>query len=247
MGASSITSIFTQTVAKLVIIDKRNMGTATTNMATAMKTMKASLSSTGAITKTNTDGSKSLEFDAHFNPNQLQFLVSVEEEKKADLATKTKEEQKAENQSPAIPQITMTTTLTFDHVINTNAFISECNPLSASVNTVVGLAASTAKKTVRDEVQALLAAMYYPTTRNVVFAWGKFFFMGFLSYANAQYTMFNANGDPIRAEVVIRIVDEGYGEVMLKQWQEQYDATFGSTNLLANGTDVVSSLFNVSL
>ena len=58
---------------------------------------------------------------------------------------------------------------------------------------------------VRPIVELLIAATVFTSTRWIGFAWNKTLFWGELVSVNATYTMFDKEGEPVRAKVGIRI------------------------------------------
>ena len=60
-------------------------------------------------------------------------------------------------------------------------------------------------KSVRPIVELLIGATVFPSTRWVGFAWNKTLFWGELVNVSATYSMFDMEGEPVRAKVAIRI------------------------------------------
>lgn len=65
------------------------------------------------------------------------------------------------------------------------------------------------KPLVRQQVEGFLAALQNKHTRRVSFIWGKLCYSGYLNRIQASYVMFNAKGDPIRANVSLSIRQAG--------------------------------------
>lgn len=247
MGASSFTSLFTINAASLVVYDKRNVEEqSSSGVSVSGLTDVASSLADGVTDTTTSSGVSKVTFTVNFDPSNVQFMSSSNQKPVTNLATSNQEGTQAESQSAEVPTIIMSTTLIFDHTVNSNAFVNDI--LGPSISTVAGSISSLAGtvRTVRDEVQALLGAMYFATTREVEFIWGDFSFKGQLIYLNSQYTMFNFDGKPVRAQVYLRI-SQGAGGEVLSLWQKQYEATFGAVTSLSNATDAVSSILNISL
>lgn len=64
------------------------------------------------------------------------------------------------------------------------------------------------KASVRHMVELLVGAAVFTSTRWVGFAWNDMLFWGELVNVNATYTMFDTEGEPVRAKVMIRIRQE---------------------------------------
>lgn len=60
-------------------------------------------------------------------------------------------------------------------------------------------------KSVRPMVELLIGATVFPSTRWVGFAWNKTLFWGELVNVSATYSMFDMEGEPVRAKVAIKI------------------------------------------
>lgn len=114
---------------------------------------------------------------------------------------------------PLAVYIMISYTLIFDSVDIADAFAADKFNLSAG--SVVKNAASAISTgitgreyTVRPFVEGFLAAMRDPDHRTVIFEWGRLRYVGMMNRVNCKYTMFNPNGEPIRAEVQISMISE---------------------------------------
>lgn len=168
-------------------------------------------------------------------------------------------------------------TLIFDETFLSDAFASDKFQLTAS--NLIGGAASllstavTGKTyTVRPFVEGFLAAMRDPDHRTVIFQWGSLRYVGVMNELSAKYTMFNPNGEPIRAEVDVTLFSEslpyeGYtpavdkkGNEFMKKfvslqnnndylsyWTNRYNAIVGDKSSLSGKTikNVATSLLNL--
>lgn len=130
--------------------------------------------------------------------------------------------------------------LIFDDTDNEDAFLSESARLHPetlnrnagnyrnSPNQILSVRENRKNKkehTVRRQVEGLLAALRNEYTRRVSFIWGRLCYSGYLNTIQADYTMFNPEGNPIRAEVRIGILcmDENLEQGNMGQWQKHYD------------------------
>ncbi len=114
---------------------------------------------------------------------------------------------------PLAVYINISYTLIFDATDIANAFASDKFNLSASSITKTAVSAITSavtgkEYTVRPFVEGFLAAVRDPDHRTIVFEWGRLRYVGILSRVDCKYTMFNPNGEPIRAEVQIGMLSE---------------------------------------
>ena len=100
---------------------------------------------------------------------------------------------------------TMNVQLIFDEVNMYDAFMVN------NVNSPVGAIAQAAKYAVEKEysvqhqIEGILSLLTMDVTRQVVFYWSKMCFRGELTAVQANYTMFNKSGNPIRGVVNLSI------------------------------------------
>lgn len=104
-------------------------------------------------------------------------------------------------------------TLIFDETFLSDAFASDKFQLTASnliggVASLISTAVTGKTYTVRPFVEGFLAAMRDPDHRTVIFQWGRLRYVGMMNELSARYTMFNPNGEPIRAEVDVTMFSE---------------------------------------
>ena len=133
----------------------------------------------------------------------------------------------------ASTRIDMSFKIAFDKSNPQDAFYADKFTLS---QTSIGL-----KKTgklsnsVQPEVEALTAIVRNGERRLVRFAWGDMAYEGVLNSVNAEYVMFNINGEPCRAFVSLSMVlyDAEVAGANTDIWQNEYQTDFYSmTNLL---------------
>lgn len=104
-------------------------------------------------------------------------------------------------------------TLIFDETFLSDAFASDKFQLTASnliggVASLISTAVTGKTYTVRPFVEGFLAAMRDPDHRTLIFQWGRLRYVGVMNELSARYTMFNPNGEPIRAEVDVTMFSE---------------------------------------
>ena len=210
--------------------------------------------------------------EVHFNPNQVSFQARPGRKvQKQDYARKQKGEPGDVNYTyvMAAPRITMTVPLIFQDFERSDAFMMEkLSDPAAMARFGITSAANAINKdsySVRPVVEGLISVMQSHYRKVITFAWGKMFYTGVLNSVNAEYTMFNMSGNPIRAVVTLNMIltpdeDAFTGlskdmQGMLKDnfqepWKESYD------NLIQNQKDytdfgsvgnTVGNLFNLKL
>lgn len=115
--------------------------------------------------------------------------------------------------------------LIFDDTNNNDAFTTVETPttIEGAANTIksVAMMANNTEFSVRPYVEGLLGALFDPCAKQVVFVWGKQAFKGELTEIRPTYTMFNKNGEPIRAKVSITILQDG-GNNDSAYWKKAY-------------------------
>lgn len=194
------------------------------------------------------DPSKTKTFTVHFNPSKLQIYASTIPVPKPDAQGKENL-----NDSTTKARMTLTTTLFFDEMNVYDSFMVDKFTMGLSASGVTNIASSIAKNgmgkkwSVRDEVEGLIAALRNPYTRNVSFRWADFTFTGQLNTVNAQYTMFSTSGEPVRAQVQLRIQHE-MDDVYLDKWYKEYDsAMMGDASSLTGAAQKVGNILNFNL
>lgn len=185
-----------------------------------------------------------IRFAVQFNPAELSIAAEGEDESQdyvSDAAGSGSVIRKRQLSSRA----RVSFRLIFDGTDNEDAFLSESavlHPDTMKKNAgnyrsspkgllnAGGNRKSQKEHTVQTQVEGLLAALRNEYTRKVSFIWGNLCYSGYLNTVQAEYTMFNPDGSPIRAEVRIGILcmDEQLGQGSMGQWQKHYEALTGS-------------------
>jgi len=164
-------------------------------------------------------------------------------------------------------------TLIFDETFLADAFASDKFQLTASnliggVSSLISTAVTGKTYSVRPFVEGFLAAMRDPDHRTVIFQWGRLRYVGMMNELSAKYTMFNPNGEPIRAEVDVTMLSESLPQETyvpaiddqpahmistqnnndyLSYWTNRYNAIVGDKSSLSGKTikNAMTSLFNL--
>ncbi len=100
--------------------------------------------------------------------------------------------------------------------------------------------------TVRPVAEGFLAAVRSSSRRRVIFRWGDkaqggLEYGGFLNHVQCRYTMFDAKGQAVRAEIDLSLVSgnhDGYNDV--KEWRNRYDAVMRDRNRVLRLPDAAS-------
>lgn len=143
-------------------------------------------------------------------------------------------------------------TLVFDAMSTDNAF-QYSRFTNLSVQRVAADLTTMAKNfSVKNEVEALVSLILNDHTRIVEFDWANMSFMGEVTNINSQFTMFNPEGDPVRATVTLTIqqhhfenVDGKYNPIntaFTKIWDNKIDKVFGEADDF--GTDITNDSDN---
>lgn len=83
---------------------------------------------------------------------------------------------------------------------------------------------------VKKPVEGLISLLMDKESRQVIFVWNNMFFHGELVSVDANFTMFNKLGNPIRATADIRILQSNGNATFASDkqyWQDAFDAVYG--------------------
>lgn len=153
-------------------------------------------------------------------------------------------------------RVYLTVQLVFDQVDPLDAFIQDktnvapTNLATGGIKTAMTIAGKK-KVTVQETVEGFIAMLRSPNTRNVKFSWGQMYYEGVVNNVNAQYTMFNMQGQPIRAHVSLSIMcvdGSSSAEEMGDPWKTAFDKMCDAGGF--NGVKEVQeigNLFNISM
>jgi len=152
-------------------------------------------------------------------------------------------------------RIAMNVNLIFDKVDPQDAFMAD--KLNTSTTAMISGAAKAVKTamgrkdhSVQTEVEGFMAAIRSVYTRRITFYWGRLCYEGVLNRIAARYTMFNVNGQPIRAIVALSLVcaDENVSARSMGRWQQQYYEAFqGQSQSYVKAAQKAGNLLNFNL
>lgn len=216
----------------------------------AANAVNAAAALTGGVSSVNVAQYKKPKyFKVQFNPSELQIDSSVPFEQHLDSQV-SGQVRTAVNDASVRPTVTLSVNLYFDQFDKADAFRStminpNLNAADLATNVATGIAKLTGKTwSVQPQVEALLAAICNNNTRNVTFCWADFSFIGSLSTADVEYTMFSTSGRPIRATVSLRITQE-LDPKNLANWDKDFNSAFKGG--ISSITNSVGNLLNVNL
>ncbi len=206
---------------------------------------------------------KRYRFECQFNPDEIyingyggeelpvQKYRSADDKKNGQNPNDPKADKKKEDDGKMHPgsqmaapntRIDMSFKLVFDKSNPQDAFYSDKFTLSQT-NIGKGVARGVMKakgklsNSVQPEVEALTAVVRNGTRRLIKFIWGDMAYEGVLNSVNAEYVMFNPNGEPCRAFVSLSMVlyDAEVAGANTDIWQAEYQTDFYSMrNLLGS-------------
>ena len=142
---------------------------------------------------------------------------------------------------------TMNVQLVFDEVNLFDAFmVNNVNsPVGSGVQAVKNLVQK--QYSVQHQIEGILSLLTMDATRQVVFYWAKMCFRGELTAVQANYTMFNKSGNPIRGTVNLSIRQgEQAGVYDPDNWEKAYDNLFkkSKNGNMGGGASTFSKLTN---
>lgn len=152
-------------------------------------------------------------------------------------------------------RISMDVRLYFDKVDAQDAFMSDkinLAPTALATGAAKAVMSGMGKKeySVQTEVEGLVAALRSRFTREITFHWGPLCYTGVLNNVDSRYTMFNVQGQPVRAEVdlSLALADQEVSENTLGRWQAKYNEAFGGQNQsFVKAEQKVGNLLNFNL
>lgn len=188
------------------------------------------------------------KFEVQFNPSTLKIDAYGGGRQKVSSNV---ENRLTVNYQDVNPYINVSFTMVFDDTNNADAFAVDKFSLSASnLAKNAATAANTIMEneyTVRPQVEGFLAAIRNEAYRMVIFQWGNMRYTGMINNINAQYKMFNAVGNPIRAEVYMNILVTNTTTVEhVNYWKNRYKEILEklSYNSFHGESKVAAELYN---
>lgn len=156
-------------------------------------------------------------------------------------------------------EVVLSMELIFDDTVISEAF----SAFDASNYSPTGLAKKIATKvsnssedfsgySIRNATELFVAAMTSAHTRVVCVAWKDMVFWGELTGVNAEYTMFNNKGNPIRSKVQIEVRQDGRIAEDATNWVNSYKnleqnaAKLSSSSTLTSSSSLTSNFLNLS-
>lgn len=125
------------------------------------------------------------------------------------------------------PRIQISFTAYVDEVNNYDAFLFERVNTGGTGVGLVRTAAHLVQDTeysVATYVEGLLAALRKDSYSTILFRWGNMEYAGTLNSVDAKYTMFNPNGNPIKAEIAIKILCVSKDQMeQTVEWRRKYE------------------------
>ncbi len=129
---------------------------------------------------------------------------------------------------------TLSVQFIYESIDNADAFGS--SSLGMNVEDVADTIKSGVKKlkgagnSVKKPVEGLVSLMMEKESRQVIFVWNNMFFHGELGSVSANFTMFNKQGNPIKATVDLEI-EQTNGNALYasdrQYWDDAFNAVFG--------------------
>lgn len=192
-------------------------------------TVMNSMSSIAGIDLTSDGYSRIIE--VQFNPTSLQLRSNAGGD--VQLTDYT-QDGNGISRGPSGLHVDLSVRLIFDQISNTAAFqqdnmtLSSTRITAAAASAVGGLLFGDSAQSVQVTVEAFIAALRNENTRWICFEWGEFKYEGIVRQVNSNYTMFDINGNPVRAEVelVIYLADPSIKANSSGYWYDAYYAAF---------------------
>lgn len=195
---------------------------------------------------------KKHRIEVHFNPSHISFQAHPGRTiKKPNFAA---DNTVSYTYTTVGPSIKMQVPLLFQDYERTDAFMMEkfSDTTAMARTAAAGIATAVTGNTysVKPQVEGFLGALYNRRTKKLTFSWGDMSYRGILDSVNAEYTMFNKQGNPIRATVTLTLllVDEKVADNNMGDWSESYKKAFAKdSSQLGSAVQHAGNLFNVKL
>ena len=181
---------------------------------TAAKSLKTAAGGIGSAIRSKLlgDGPALGKYDkmveVQFNPTSLRITSHAGDE---EVETMTVGQGGSQvGRGSADLHIELSVRLIFDQISNTGAFEQDMLTIS-STRLVSELGGEISKdifgspQSVQVVTEAFIGMLRNPHTRRICFQWAEFEYEGVVRWVNVNYTMFDMNGNPIRAEVDLRM------------------------------------------
>ena len=220
---------------------------------------------TGLSLSNNYVGSAN-ELTFQFNPSTLRISAYgggmtpisnyVAQNKSSDKQDNKNGENKSQiSYGPIQENITVDFKVIFDATQNTDAFMADKLNLSASgIGKTAGELISQDVYSVRAVVEGFLIAVRNHDRRKVTFQWGSLSYTGSMNSVQSNYTMFNLSGEPIRAEVSIRLLataSEKNNYNYIEEWTGRYNSLMKKAKngkiSTSDSSNLANNLINLQL
>ena len=206
-------------------------------------------------------------FTVQFNPGTLSLTGhggGLVQKIKYNTVKRPDDNQDDQNGKPAVSSEGVTTFEKGDTYINLSVqlMFDACDPQDSFMGDKLNIAPSAAvtdvakgisyglgkkKTSVQKEVEGFIGALRNRFTRNVTFYWSDFNYSGRLKSVNANYVMFNPNGEPVRATVdlVITCADDVTDPLSLNDWRTKYANAFTKSESYVRNAQKVGNILNI--
>ena len=180
-----------------------------------------------------------LKFQVQYNPNSISFSTSAGRQKDFKAVGDGGAQQLITIERKATTF--MSVKLVFEDVNVWDSFIREnLNMNAGNIKEAAadGLTKLAGGYSIKEKMEGLLSLLISNKTRNVVFVWADMFFHGQLNNVDANYTMFNKKGEPVRGEISLSIRQAASSQQYatdLEYWNEAFKAGFTDRTI---GSDI---------
>lgn len=223
------------------------------NVSQVVKSAPSASKALNKLANTAAASKKTHKYEVKFNPKEI---IIQAKGGNGDLIQKMNyaaEGKVSAKFSEMKTSILMNVPLIFDDMERTDAFMFEklTDPLALARTGVTSIVNDGMGKSysVRPQVEGFIGALHDEKTRSITLAWGQMRYKGILNAVDAEYTMFNMSGNPIRAVVNLRIIliDKDLKDNDMGIWQKSYNEIFKSDYSVGSYTSFGGNLLNINL
>lgn len=147
------------------------------------------------------------------------------------------------------PRVEVIVPLIFDEENNCDCFLADKLTLSPTALAKNVASLFSGVHSVQKQVEGFVASCRSDYIRYVTFSWADMCYSGYINQVRASYTMFDNEGNPVRAKVSIRILclSSDVGEGNVGPWKDAFDAFYGdgSTEVRQRMGQRMSGLLNL--
>jgi len=193
-------------------------------------------------------------FRVQFNPSSISISTNVDD---PDLRPTDSITNKEDMDKTTTVYSEFSVKLIFDDVDVEDAFTEQrlaqyipgnySNPIQTAYNLGKTFTGNNNRHTVRPQVEAFIGAARDKYLKSIAFIWADMTINGIIISVDADYTMFNPQGEPVRAVVDLKLVVDNSTETQdpLGPYRQSFDDVFSGSKRNYDAGSVTSKVGNM--